>query len=201
TISATTATADNSTATSPCLVIYYGTFIPNHGVLTIVEAARYLASEPTIQLVLIGQGPDRAAAEALAQRYNLPNITFIDWLAQDALVQQVADATVVLGAFGTTPQSLMTVQNKIYEGLALGKPVLSGDGPAVRAALIAGEEIELCARNDGAALADAIRRLCADPARRAQLAERGHRRFLCDYALAPLGRRYKTHLQETANRA
>ncbi|MCB0186669.1 MAG: glycosyltransferase, partial [Caldilineaceae bacterium] len=75
TISATTATADNSTATSPCLVIYYGTFIPNHGVLTIVEAARYLASEPTIQLVLIGQGPDRAAAEALAQRYNLPNIT------------------------------------------------------------------------------------------------------------------------------
>ncbi len=200
-ISATTATADNSTATSPCLVIYYGTFIPNHGVLTIVEAARHLASEPTIQLVLIGQGPDRAAAEALAQRYNLPNITFIDWLAQDALVQQVADATVVLGAFGTTPQSLMTVQNKIYEGLALGKPVLSGDGPAVRAALVAGEEIELCARNDSAALADAIRRLCADPARRARLAERGYRRFLCDYALAPLGRRCKTHLQETANRA
>lgn len=190
-----------STSSDSCRVIYYGTFIPNHGVLTIVEAARHLVAEPTIQLELIGQGPDRAAAEALAQEYQLPNLTFTDWLAKDALVKRVAHATIVLGAFGTTPQSLMTVQNKIYEGLALGKPVLSGDGPAVRAALRADEEIILCPRNDGAALADAIRRLCKDAALRSRVAAQGQQRFSHDYALAPLGKRFKTHLLEVANRS
>jgi len=192
--------AESESASSDiCRIIYYGSFIPNHGILTIIEAARQLATEATIQLELIGQGPDRAAAEALAQKYCLANVTFIDWLAQDALVKRVADATVLLGAFGSTPQSLMTVQNKIYEGLALGKPVLSGDGPAVRAALIADEEIVLCPRNDGAALAEAIRRLCQDRALCHRIAAQGRQRFSRDYALAPLGQRFKTHLLEVAN--
>ena len=193
--------ADPPLSQSLYRIIYYGTFIPNHGVLTIIEAARHLVEEPTIQFELIGQGPDRAAAEALAQSYQLTNVTFIDWLDQTALVQRVSSATVLLGAFGTTPQSLMTVQNKVYEGLALGKPVLSGDGPAVRAALVPGEEIYLCARNDGAALAAAIRLLCADPALRGRLASAGHQRFLREYALTPLGQRYKAHLLEMINNA
>lgn len=181
---------------APSRVIYYGTYIPNHGVLTMIEAAHHLLDDPTIHFELIGQGPDRAAAEALVQQYALTNVTFIDWLEQSALVARVADATLVLGAFGTTPQSLMTVQNKIYEGLALGKTVLSGNGPAVRAALVADREIVLCVRNDGAALAATIRRLCADPVYCAEVAQAGHARFRRDYALTPLGARYRAHLLE-----
>ncbi len=179
-----------------CRVLYYGTFIPNHGVPTMVEAARLLAEDEWIHFVFIGQGPERAAVERLVEEYQLSNLTLIDWLSQDELVQQIATADIILGAFGTTPQSLMTVQNKIYEGLAMGKAVLSGDAPAVRQALVAGEEIYLCARNDGAALATAIRHLAADPLLRANLATAGQQRFLRDYAIAPLGERFNAHLQE-----
>jgi len=183
-------------AASTCQVIYYGTFIPNHGVPTIIEAARLLAADEKIQFTLIGQGPERALAMQLAQAYGLTNLHFIEWLSQDELVEYVASADLLLGAFGSTPQSLMTVQNKIYEGLAMGKAVISGDASAVRQALVAGEEIYLCARNDGAALADAIRDLAADPTLRATLADAGQRRFLRDYALEPLGQRYRAHLLE-----
>ena len=61
------------------------------------------------------------AMEALVQRYSLTNVTFIDWLEQAELINHVTQANVCLGAFGQTPQSLMTIQNKIYEGLAMGR--------------------------------------------------------------------------------
>ena len=61
-------------------VIYYGTFIPNHGVLHIIEAARLLLDHPEIHFELIGQGPEREQALALSQKYGLKNVTFVEWL-------------------------------------------------------------------------------------------------------------------------
>jgi hypothetical protein len=44
-------------------------------------------------------------AVALARQYNLTNVTFEDWMDQEVLVRRAANADVILGAFGTTPQS------------------------------------------------------------------------------------------------
>ncbi len=181
-------------------VMYYGTFIPNHGVEYIVEAARLLAKEEDIRFEMIGQGPDLPKAQEMAREYNLKNIEFVPWLDQTALVRRVACADVCLGAFGLTPQSLMTVQNKIYEGMAMGKPVITGDSLAIREALIPDEEIFLCARADGASLAQAIRRLHNDPELRRRLAERGHHRFKREFDLAGIGRQYTAHLKGLASR-
>ena len=59
----------------------------------------------------------------------------------------------------------MTVQNKIYEGLAMAKPVITGDSPAVRRNLTPGENIWVCRREDPQALAEAIRTLFEHPDR------------------------------------
>ena len=67
----------------------------------------------------------------------------------------------------------MTVQNKVYEGLAMAKPVITGDGPAVRAALTHGENVYLCRRADGADLAQAISILHDDAGLRRRLGEMG----------------------------
>ena len=176
-------------------VIYYGTFIPNHGVAYILEAARQLAGDPRITFELVGHGPERSLAQVLAERNALTNVTFVPWLDPDALVARVARAQVVLGAFGLTPQSLMTVQNKIYEGLALARTVVTGDSPAVRATLVAGEELVLVDRQDAGSLAAALRALLGDPAWAARLAAAGHRRFVTDYSVAPIGRLALNHLQ------
>jgi glycosyltransferase involved in cell wall biosynthesis len=183
-------------AAPPWRVVYYGTFIPNHGVDHIVEAARLLADDPRIQIELIGTGPDRAGAQAKAQAYQLPNVTFSDWLEQAALIQRLQGATLCLGAFGATPQSMMTIQNKIYEGLALGKPVLSGDSVAVRRVFQHGRELYLCERADPAALASAIRTLCADAQLRTLLAQQGHARFSQEFTIEQLGAKFKQHLSE-----
>ena len=177
-------------------VVYYGTFIPNHGVEHIVEAARLLADDPSISFELIGEGPDKDKAVALARRYNLSNVDFVGWLSKEELMKRVSKADICLGVFGTTPQSLMTVQNKIYEGLAMARPVITGDAPAVRQALVHGEHVYLCERANPQALADAVRTLKADPDLRRRLAESGHRLYREKFDLQHNGARYAAHLRE-----
>ncbi len=177
-------------------VLYYGTFIPNHGVETIVEAARHLQDDPAIHFELVGEGPDKARAEALVKTYGLTNVFFSGWMDQKELLCKIAEADVCLGAFGTTPQSLMTVQNKIYEGLAAAKPVITGDSPAVRRQMVHGEHLYLCSRADPVSLAEAIRRLKSNPELRCRLAEQGHRLYRERFDLQHNGARFVSHLYE-----
>ncbi len=177
-------------------VLYYGSFIPNHGVTYIIEAARILQDDPDIHFELIGDGPEKPRAMALARQYGLKNVTFEDWMDQEELVRRAASADVILGAFGTTPQSLMTVQNKIYEGLAMGKPVITGDGPAVRRQMVHREHLYLCERADPESLADAIVVLKAEPELRYHLMERGHRIYLEQFDLRHNGAQFTVYLQE-----
>jgi len=128
-------------------VLYYGSFIPNHGVRLIIQAARLLQDQEDFIFDLIGDGPDREMAEELVENFGIQNVRFYDWMDQESLIQQINKADVCLGAFGDTPQSLMTVQNKIYECMAMGKAVITGDSPAVRDEFKHEHEIFICERN------------------------------------------------------
>lgn len=177
-------------------VTYHGTFIRNHGVDVILEAALLLADDPHIHLVLIGDGPEQKKAQEIARRHSLTNVSFTGWLEKTELQLRLAQADLCLGAFGTTPQSLMTVQNKIYEALAMGKPVISGDSTILRQVLVHGQQIYLCERENPAALAEVIRQLKADPALRKTLGQQGLQVFKEQYALEKIGHIMVAHLKE-----
>jgi glycosyltransferase involved in cell wall biosynthesis len=133
-------------------------------------------------------------AERQVREWGLSNVQFRPWLTQRELVSSVGNAQLCLGAFGTTPQSMMTVHNKVFEALAMRLCVVTGDSPSVRSAFVHGQEIWLCRRGDPASLADAIERLRADPPLRASLAEQGHRAFLARYTVGALGALLQEHL-------
>ena len=175
-------------------VVYYGTFIPNHGVGYIMEAAKILNPHNEIHFILIGDGPDRDKAIEYAEKNTLKNTTFIEWLSKESLIDQMASANISLGAFGKTPQSLMTVQNKIYEGLALRLPVLTGESPAITQAFTHGENIYLCDRSNPESLAQAILHLYNDPELRKHIAKNGFAEYQLKYSVQKLGEQYKTHL-------
>jgi glycosyltransferase involved in cell wall biosynthesis len=78
----------------------------------------------------------------------------------------------------------------------MGRAVISGDGPAVRQAFCDGEQIVLCARGDGHALAEAIHRLQQDSTLRQRVAEQGHAAFMAHYTVEKLGERFRGHIEE-----
>jgi glycosyltransferase involved in cell wall biosynthesis len=177
-------------------VIYYGSYIPNHGVEYIVEAAHLLSADPSIHFEMIGTGPQRQLATSLAEGYPLNNITFIDWLERDELSTHIAHADLVLGVFGMTRQNLLTNNNKIYEGFAMRKAVISARTPALPQTLRDKEHLLLCERGDPRSLADAILNLKADPALRRRLEDNGYRIFCEQFNPTAIGQIYATHLRE-----
>jgi len=149
----------------PRRVLFYGRHLPLHGIDTIVGAAARLGDAADV--VLIGDGPERAHAETLA----LEKKARIEWrpdVPLAALADELAAASVALGVFGAGRKAAMVVPNKVYQAAASGCPLVTRDGPALREVLRPDEQCVVCPPADPDALAAAIRRLLDDRA----LAER-----------------------------
>ena len=181
-------------------VTYHGGYLPSHGMDAILGVARLLAGEPGVRFEFYGSGPEKERIVRQAQEWNLPNVTFHGFVSQDELLDGLAQAHVCLGVFGTTRQAHFTVQNKVWEGLAMGRAVISGDSPTIRAALADRAEVYLIARNDPAALAAGLRELRDDPALRERIAAAGHARYLAGNSIPALGRQMKEALLSLVER-
>lgn len=178
-------------------VAFAGTFIPQgHGVDLILRAAQMLQDDPTIAFEFIGEGQELPAAKELARSLGLSNVTFTGWVPRHELPGRLAQADVLLGVFGTTYHVLWTVPNKIYEGLALARPVVTRDAPAVRRTLRDREEVYLVEAGSYEALAYAIQDLQAHPELCARLAHQGSAKVQANHSIAALGREMAGVLQE-----
>jgi glycosyltransferase involved in cell wall biosynthesis len=178
-------------------VVYFGGYVPLHGVETIVSAARLLCGEQDIHFEMIGDGQTRPGAEALVRQWELSNVSFTDWIPRDKLAEHVAGAHVCLGVFGRQLQAQVTIPNKIYEGLALRQAVITQSSPAALSQFINREHLLFCPPEDPEGLASAIRNLRDDPALRTHITETGHRRYLERYTTASLGQLARSYLLET----
>lgn len=181
-------------------VTYHGGFLPSHGMDAIIGAALLLRDQPNIHFHFYGTGPEEPRIRAIAARERLGNVTFHGFVPFDALLNGLAQAHVVCGVFGETRQSHYTVQNKIWEGLALGRPVVSGDSAVVREALTDREHIYLIPRRDPRAFALAILDLLAHPEQRERMAWQGYARYLRGNATAAIGKILEAALRECVER-
>ncbi len=176
-------------------VLYYGSFIPNHGVKIIVEAAKHLQNRKDIIFEFIGDGPERSGVADFVKNEGLKNVIFHDWMEQAKLLNFIAGADVCLGAFGNTPQSLMTIQNKIYECMAMQKPVLTGDSPAIQQAFIHKTHLYVTNRNP-IDLSNAILELKNNPELCTHLAKQAYQYYLENVQITLQGKKLSSYLSE-----
>ena len=175
-------------------VLYYGTFIANHGLDHILEAVKLLLEDDAIEFLFIGEGPEKARIVELAGSEELRNATFMGWCSQADLVQHIGTADVCLGAFGSTPQSLMTIQNKIYECMACGKAIITGTSPAVLSQFTNEVELKISER-DGKSIAEAILYLKEHPTVIDRMGSNARDSFVENYSISALGKTFRSHLE------
>jgi glycosyltransferase involved in cell wall biosynthesis len=110
-------------------VLYYSTFLPLHGAHIVIEAAKLLEDKREIQFTLIGDGPERARVEGLAQKYGLANCEFMDSVPLDSLPGYIANADIFLGGHfnADNDKAKRVVPGKVFQALAMAKPVIVGD--------------------------------------------------------------------------
>jgi len=175
-------------------VVYHGRFVPLHGVEVIVEAARILRGCRGIQFEFIGEGTTKQEALTMVARYSLQNVSFVGWIDKDQISRHLSDADLCLGVFGTTQQAFYTVPNKIWEGLAMRRAVITGDTPAVRDVLTHGQHVYLCKPGSPGSLASAVLTLYDDPDLRERLARQGCEYWQQNFTMEKTGAKFYQYL-------
>ncbi len=150
----------------PLRVLFYGQYVPLHGVATIVEAAALLGPDAGVEFTMIGTGPERAAATELAESRRCSHVRFEDWVPYEGLPERLRESDVALGIFGTTRKARMVIPTKVYQAAAAGRAIVTGETPAIREVFTPGTHLLTVPRGDPGALAIALRGLRDDPGRR-----------------------------------
>jgi glycosyltransferase involved in cell wall biosynthesis len=163
-------------------VLFYGSFVPNHGIDIILRSARLFPTKEGIVFDLVGDGPEKENAEIFIRENHLAHVKLWGFLSQPEFDKMLRQADVCLGSFGATTHSAVSINNKVYECLASEKPLITGDSKAIRSSFKHREHLYICDRNEEA-LAAAIRELKAKPELRRTIARTGYRYYQENFSI------------------
>ena len=158
-------------------VLFYGKFIPLQGIQYIIEAAKLLESDTNVEFEIIGSGQLSEEIRTLAKKLEIKNVSFIEWVDYEKLPLHIHNADICLGIFGDTPKSMRGIPIKVYETLAMKKPVITGDSPAAREVFSNKSNAILCEMANAKALAESILLLKQDKDLRDKIAKEGHKLY------------------------
>jgi glycosyltransferase involved in cell wall biosynthesis len=179
-------------------IIFYGTFIPLHGIEYIIHAAKRLERYPDIIFEILGYGQTHNYIMELCNKLKINNVVFREhWIKYENLPEFIKKGDVGLGIFGHTAKAQRVVPNKVYEILAMGKPLITGNSPAIREIGIKNRKNALLVRMASPeALADAILELKEDEKLRGKIGKEGYILFKERFTPRKIGSELKKYLEE-----
>ncbi len=160
------------------LVAYAGRLVEEKGVDDLLRALAALAYRlPDTTALVLGEGQDRAALEALAAELGVAGrVTFAGWAAPSTVAAALAAADVVAAPSRQGPDGWVEAQGlTVVEAMAAGTPVVATRSGGVGDAVVDGETGLLVDERSPDQLAAAIERLATDSALSARCVAQGRR--------------------------
>jgi colanic acid biosynthesis glycosyl transferase WcaI len=161
------------------VALYAGNMSEKQGLECLVETARRLRFAPHIRFVFAGEGAARARLEAMSAE--LDNVHFLPLQPPERLndLLNLADIHLLPQRRGVAD---LVMPSKLLGMLASARPVVAGADPeAAVARAVAGCGV-VVPPEEGAAMAEAVLALAADPARRAALGLAGRQRVIAEWS-------------------
>ncbi|PIV21981.1 MAG: hypothetical protein COS39_09365 [Hydrogenophilales bacterium CG03_land_8_20_14_0_80_62_28] len=147
------------------VVLFYGQFIPLHGIETIIQAVHLARDEP-IDWIIIGSGQEESRIRAMLDAAPLPRLKWVPWVSYTELSDWLSRASVCLGIFGDTDKAARVIPNKVFQILMSGKPLVTRDSPAIRELINPGHDgVLLVPPANPQALVDSVRAVIRGPVR------------------------------------
>ncbi|MBI4053994.1 MAG: glycosyltransferase [Candidatus Doudnabacteria bacterium] len=158
------------------IVHWHGHIVPFHGLKTILRAAEELQDkDEEIKFRIVTRFNSRyQKVKEEVERKNLKNVFFYPEASFAKLAEYLRDADVVLGIFGSNKKAQFVIPNKIFEGIASGKAVITASTSAVLELFTDGQNIVLVEPENPSRLAQAILDLKKDPSLLHPIAERAY---------------------------
>lgn len=170
-------------------MLFYGKFIPLHGLETIIRAAKLLQDrDAAVRLELVGLGQEYERMRELARTLGVRTIIWTDWIPFQRLGERIRRADVVLGVFDDGPKAGRVIPNKVHQSLACGVATITRSSPALENLLTDGQSALLVPPADPAALARSIIRLQDDELRE-RIASNGRRAWEASAGRTALAKR------------
>lgn len=160
------------------VLISHGTIEKRYGHSTMLRAVAAARREvPGLRLRIPGQGTHLPELLRLRRELGLNDcVNFLSWIPQTSLTRELRSADAGVVAQVSSPYAHLVHTQKMFELVALGKPLLISRLRAVEAAF-SPEEVHFFEPGDAGSLAEGIVALYRAPAERAARAERAQRRF------------------------
>jgi glycosyltransferase involved in cell wall biosynthesis len=155
---------------------------------------RALPDVPDVDVEIVGEGPERAALEALADAVGVADrVTFAGWSEQAPEWLGRWDAFVLPSRYEGLPLAML-------EAMLAELPVVAADVGSVREAVEDGVTGVLVPPEDAPALAAALRRVLEEPARARELGRHARAVALERFTARAMARRFEALYQELLSR-
>lgn len=170
-------------------VVYYGLYSPIHGVEHIIEAARRLRNDKDVKFTFVGYGGTFQENFDRAQKLKLPNVEFFNNTPEKDHLPILQKADIFLGFLQKHPSVDRVIPNKVYQGLSLGRVVLTADSPVTRSVFVHKKNMYLVKAADPKALVNAILELKNNPKLRVMIAKNGYDLYRSKFTPKAVGKK------------
>lgn len=160
-------------------IVFVGRLAGVKGVPVLLQVCRDLASDMPFDLTLIGDGPERAQHEALAQDLGLTNVTFAGYQSQSRVAEVLSSADLLV-----LPSFAEGVPVVLMEAMAARVPVVTTRIAGVPELVEDGRSGLLVAPGETAALSQATQTLLTDPDLRTRMGEAGRAKVMAEFDIA-----------------
>lgn len=178
---------------------FVGTVGMAHGVGIVLDAAELTRDDPALHYVIMGNGADKGAVRARLDAQRLRNVTMIDGRPRQEALELVAASDASLVVLRDSPVFETVIPSKIFEAMALRRPIVLGvRGEARRIVVEEGDCGLAFPPEDAEAMVASLRRLMDDPALAKRLGENGRAFVEREYRRTELAERMLRRLEALA---
>jgi glycosyltransferase involved in cell wall biosynthesis len=181
------------------VALYAGAHGMSNDLGVVLEAARLLAeTTPQVQVVLLGDGKEKAALQAQAAGRGLSNMTFLPPVPKSGMPVVLAGADACIAILKPLDEYKTTYPNKVFDYMAAGRPLALAIDGVIREVMDAAGCGLFARPGDPVALAEAIRLLAADPVRSRLMGLAGRGYLEKHFSRAAIGARLLKLLEDAA---